>query len=478
MRSSHWQAILLGCMLYFVGCSDVTSPNTPLSIPAVHTAAPSQNVPLANQSIEQVAHAIAGAMRDGRVRETVLVAMRDSPWNEHKIVLQDFLSSEAGAPVLAASAKAAGESPNEFLSLAASLPALDFYVPSRAERRSWRGTEAISIEASLNFEGGAVFRFGPGGTPIHSIEHTPGGAVALIHPAELKIKRLNPQEQGSGGVIESTSDGQDAYSFRWVGADGKVVQPDMQRFLGSFAESSHLDSGSGIRRSVTAVSATDQTRLGCIAINDWEDSGNNEVVVRYYFYEPDGTYRGYGEYTYTEFESNSQKCPGTAVLNEVMPDLGQARINADVWESDCGCFGNGDDHVGSRDFFYYDNNQARDVPITPLIHDWVATMDLEWQARSQSVFTSVSVDGMTLIAGTTGNAVAHALDQYGYRLPGYSVSNWSTADPFIASVSSTGVVAANNEGSTNLSATISGVTGSGSVVVSPQSPECGFQRTC
>jgi hypothetical protein len=452
-------ALVVAGLLHLVGCTDMTAPgNSSLGSPfeAANPTMSAADVAQVEASLKHLAEAVAGAMQDAEVRLSVRDAMRDSPWNSHKLRLQEFLVTEQGQALADAAAIAAGESAEQFSDRAAGLPLLDFYVPSREGRKTWRATPGVAIDASLNFEDGNVYRFGPGDTGAP-------GVRMLLHPAESRAMRLNPQPAGLGEVIQSESDGEEAYTLRWVGADGTVIVKDLHSTASTHPVSS------GILMSTLASSNSDSTRLGCININGWEDSGDNEVILKIRFYEPDGTYRGYAEWADHNFPSNTTKCPGISVIGEVIPDGehngGKARINIDVWEDDCDCFGNNDDHIGSRDFFDYDNDQTRDVPTDPLIKDWRAAIDLEWIARAPSSFTSVSVPDVWVYVGDGTYASARALDQYGYGLPGYSASSWWTGNTSIATVDSYGYVTGVSVGSTTLSATISGLTGSGTVTV-------------
>lgn len=465
MRSR--KTLMIAGLLHLVGCSDMTAPgdsdlHSPLA--AASSAMSAAEMERTEANLKHLAEAVAGAMQDSEVRLAVRDAMRDSPWNAHKLRLQEFLGTEKGQVLANAAAIAAGATPEQFIAQTAELPSLDFYVASREDRKTWRATPGVGIEASLNFEEGSVYRFGPyrsGATRVQM----------LLHPAESRAKRLNPQPAGVGEVIQSETDGEEAYTLRWVGVDGTVILKDMHSNVSAPRRST------GILMSTSASANSDSTRLGCININNWDDSGNSEVILKIRFYEPDGTYRGYAEWTDYDFAPNTTKCPGMSVIGEVIPDGehngGRARINVDVWEDDCDCFGNNDDHIGARDFFYYDNDQTRDVPIDPLIKDWRAAIDLEWIARAPSSFTSVSVPDLWLYVGDGTYASARALDQYGYGLPGYSVSNWWTADTSIATVDSYGYVSGVAAGSTTLSATISGLTGNGVVTVEESpSPSC------
>jgi hypothetical protein len=57
---------------------------------------------------QEVASGIAQAMASPAIRRSVLQAFRASPWVEHKLVLQQFITTPAGRELVAAAATARG----------------------------------------------------------------------------------------------------------------------------------------------------------------------------------------------------------------------------------------------------------------------------------------------------------------------------------------------------------------------------------
>ena len=78
----------------------------------------------------------------------------------------------------------------------------------------------------------------------------------------------------------------------------------------------------------------------------------------------------------------------------------------------------------------------------------------------------VTFASSTLHAGQTTQATATAFDAAGNPLAGRTVSNWSSSNPSVASVSATGVVSAISVGTVTISATVEGITGTGTLTVS------------
>ncbi|HWK89295.1 MAG TPA: hypothetical protein VNP72_04845 [Longimicrobium sp.] len=81
-----------------------------------------------------VARVLAGGMSNAAVRSGVRDALRDSEMNEHKLVLQEFVRTPAGAALVHASAARAGMADGALLAAVARLGQTDFYVPVPAHR--------------------------------------------------------------------------------------------------------------------------------------------------------------------------------------------------------------------------------------------------------------------------------------------------------------------------------------------------------
>jgi len=472
MHRVNRSVLLFGVLLWLSGCSDMTVPGEPPSAGSVGTGYSAADIGRISASLDQVTRAIAVALDDTAVRLAVRDAMRDSPWNEHQVTLQELLPTAAGQALVAAAAQAAGESPAQFRARIAALPALAFYVPSRAQRRSWRGTGGIVVVSSLNFEDPGTYGvhgYGPDGRRVPDARafRSLNSPVMVLHPAEPRVRRQNAQPDG-GEVIEAGEGPEQAFTFRWIEPDGTVITPDLGRVL----------DGRDPRFQVLASSATGNTNIGCIKINFGDGGHDAELILKARFYDPDGGANGTGEYSNYSFPENGDHCAGLSLIARVIPEQSPAKINVEVWEDDCDCFGNNDDYYGSRDFVVGDRGYPRSVPATGTEN---ARLTLDWVPISPSVFTSVRVSGAYVYVGSSTGASAKALDQYGYGLPGYSVSSWWTDHPTIATVSATGSLTASvfghSVGTTTLYATISGITGSGPVEVTQSTSGC-LQEPC
>jgi hypothetical protein len=167
--------------------------------------------------------------------------MRASPFTEHKLVLQDFTATPAGRAFVAAAAQASGTAPAALQATISALPRLDFYVPLREHRRTWRGTGDLVVAAALGESRGTVTAYGSDGQrrSVTQASWTSGPTVFLLHPAEWKAHRVHPQVDGPGNVIQDAGDGElsGQYVLRSATGDSATVEladPDAGKKVWAF----------------------------------------------------------------------------------------------------------------------------------------------------------------------------------------------------------------------------------------------------
>jgi hypothetical protein len=448
MRHTPRLAAALALALLAAGCD----------APATAPEAAPPIVSTAEAELQRVARAFALALRDDAVRHSVRDVLRDSPWDEHQVRLQELAATPAGRRLVAAAAAAVGEDAARMQARVDGLPPLDFYVPSREQRLSWRGTAGVTVAASLDPENGKpIGGFDAAGRAIgHALQA--GGTVLLLAPAEPRAERSNRQPAGRGDVIQSADDGEALPTFTWIDPSGKrTIVPLAAKAPGSGGGDAGTDNHSG-----------DKTYLDYVKIYFGDGAGDVELQVRADFRAPDGSYLGQGVWSNYSTIANSSQSPHVALLNEVIPDSGTAKVTVAVWEIDTcsGCGGGADDIYGLRDFFWGDRAQTRTAYYGGVQG---ADIELDWTARAKSVFTGVKVYDLIFNEGTSATTSATATDQYGYPISGYTVSSWSIDAPFVASISSTSgnnaTIYGNNDGWGTLYATINGVTGNGNIEV-------------
>ena len=215
-RTMLGKVALGGSICFALACSDNTAvPTAPGNARSLGTAGGGE-VSVAPDAVgNRVARALALALKDTKVRAAVRDAMRASPWVEHKLVLQDFVTTPAGQELLRAAARASGEPTSALASAVSSLPLLDFYVPLRADRLSWRGTDNVTVAVALGRDLSTVTAYDvQGRTRQHTGRNrapskvSSGPVLILLHRAETKGERINPQAAAPGEVIQDANDGE------------------------------------------------------------------------------------------------------------------------------------------------------------------------------------------------------------------------------------------------------------------------------
>ena len=481
--------LLLGSALFATGCDSVMAPDA-ATLPGQTAVAVSTSSAVVEAEVRAVTRALALAMRDRSVRLAVRDAMRDSPWNEHKIVLQEFLGSSEGAPVLAAAAAAAGQQTSEFASRVRALPEMDFYVPGRGNRRTWQGTPNVVIAGTLNPEGGRIYGFRGDGQEIANVLH--GSMAMLLHPAEPKLRRSKPQRRGQGEVIQSAADGETAQSLVWIYPNGDSTVVDVDAVLeGRDPRFKVLGKTSAPtlapRRYGTVTPTPVNPSMYTYAYLEYfkiyfkDGGGNVELRFDVKFYDPSGSHIGTARWANNEVPDEGQASPGIPLIAHMPPTNSAAKISIHVWEEDCGCFGNDNDHYGTRDFIWSDRNETRSV-----IDGSSVTTDIElnWVPRAASALARYALDDVWAYTGSWTHASVVAYDQYGYRLVNqqHSVTSWYTGNASVATASSTGgaygQVNGHAPGQTQLFAVVNGTTTVSSAVtvedyVEPEPEPCG-----
>lgn len=487
--------LVFGAALVAVGCDSVLEPEVGASNGTVPALVDTQElIASVEPQLRDVTRALAVAMEDRTVRTAVRDGLRDSPWSQHKVVLQEFLASTEGADVLVAAARAAGQQPEAFGAIVAGLPRLDFYVPSREVRRTWQGTPNVIVVGSLNPEIKHAIGFDLNGQElVNPMDRgNSGTAVLMLHPAESKLPRSRPQPRGKGNVIQSAEDGELSERLVWYYPSGDSVVIDIEAVRAGrdpqfkIAESASApQSGTGFQQggtimqagtvSPTPVNPTPSTYayLDEFDINFDDGWGNVELRIDARFYGPAGDYYGFARYSNDDVAGGGSQAPGIALIAHIPPVESDAKINVDVWEDDCGCFGNSNDNYGNRDLYWFDRDQTRSI-YKGSAH--TADIQLNWVARAKPQLARYTMDNLWIDVGSSAQAVVIARDQYGYKLINqqHSVSNWWTDNSYVASVSPLGgayaTVYGNGAGQTSLRAQISGTSTVVSATVTVNEP--------
>ncbi|MGH7720181.1 MAG: hypothetical protein ACREON_15235 [Gemmatimonadaceae bacterium] len=219
-------------------------------------------------SVEQVGRAIALSLRDRQVRIAVRDAMRASPFTEHKLVLQDFVETPAGVGILDAAARASGLTTEALRGLIAGLPALDFYVSGRANRRSWRGGANVEVAVILDVRTSTFSIFQPDGrrsAPTAAEVNAPGrGKVLLVlHPAEPKGIRIGAQRDVPGEVIQDADDGEWGGQIIRYLPDGRIVVKELASLVAFNGGRAQTGISSGAASALTSEGCDETAIIEC-----------------------------------------------------------------------------------------------------------------------------------------------------------------------------------------------------------------------
>jgi hypothetical protein len=131
---------------------------------------------------------------------------------------------------VARAATYAATSPEALAARIDSLPALDFYVVSRADRRSWRGEDVLHVALTTTMRALPTVAYRSDGEAVpYANARTSGGVVVLLHPAESKGRRARPQAAPDGPTIQDADDGDVGVQYIQRLANGDSVVHDLRQ---------------------------------------------------------------------------------------------------------------------------------------------------------------------------------------------------------------------------------------------------------
>lgn len=187
-----WRVAVAALVVAVAGCDRGSEAILPDAVPP---AAPSAGAE------QEFARVLALALREPEARALLHGAMRESRFNEHKLVLQAFLETRDGARLAGAMAAAGGVDEGEVRGWAARLPAMDFYVPFVEHRRGWTGGADVVVGANMDVDQSKFTGYTPEGGRIafDARAGTPRQTVIFLHPAEPKAIRPSAGPRTGGG---------------------------------------------------------------------------------------------------------------------------------------------------------------------------------------------------------------------------------------------------------------------------------------
>jgi hypothetical protein len=172
------------------------------------------------------ARAIALAMAETPIRMQVLMDLRDSPYSEHKVVLQNYLRTPGGLQLLAAIDRA-GIGADALAKDLQQAPQIQFYVPGTAQRASWRATPDILVVPNLTSERPEAGFTSAGVTQRVDLAHSMPdglGALFILQWAEPMFRRWAGPTKATE-TIQATGESQIGSGRVVRDAAGRVIEP-------------------------------------------------------------------------------------------------------------------------------------------------------------------------------------------------------------------------------------------------------------
>ncbi len=176
------------------------SPPPPTSVPEIDVVTVSRPREVEGTTVAQ---GLARAMSSADLRLLLRDALRDSRVTDHKVLLQSFSRTSAGRTVTAHAATSLNLTTPQFESSLQTLPEMDLYMPFRAHRRAWRGTNDVLVAASFDPNAAILEAFDVNGMShrLNLADGVPSRPLVILHPSEPK-RPLTAIEPSGGETVE------------------------------------------------------------------------------------------------------------------------------------------------------------------------------------------------------------------------------------------------------------------------------------
>lgn len=168
------------------------------------------------------ARELAAAVEAPSAAGAVFAALKNSPYSEHKIVIQDLILSPDGSPLLAALAEVRGSTVEEVKAGLLGTRSLDLYIPNAAHRERWTGTEALIVADAREYADGRLPVWGPTGiaATIDPRKGTTPEILLLIQPSEVKAFRVALYSERPAAGVQALGESQEGGLVIRAGVDG------------------------------------------------------------------------------------------------------------------------------------------------------------------------------------------------------------------------------------------------------------------
>jgi hypothetical protein len=367
METTHWRRSALGVLALaaVTACSERPLPTAPSPDASTYAGVP------ASTPEQLLARGLAQALGKPGVRLAVRDAMRASQVTEHKLVLQEFVGTPAGQALVDATATAMGTTVDAVLTTIRELPALDFYVPSRNSRRTWTGSANVALAIDLDTDLSRVTAFTPSGDPtVYDLAHptaasNPGSVLFMLHRAEPKARRINPQSRRPDLVIQDENDGEESGVLEIHRPGAPVQRVEFADLAdGSLAPSFVLEpcetcgggGGGGAPADTTFIR---ELNIRSVCDND-DCSQGNEFEFKASVFTTSDVRRLYYKASHYGIPSSGTRYNLVQMYDKLKS--GDSHFTVDIIELDDG-WGNDDDTFDPDPVVYFQHNSFHDSPI-------------------------------------------------------------------------------------------------------------------
>lgn len=140
---------------------------------------------------------MAIALQDQGLRQRIKNDMRNSRFTvEHKLELRNYIRGNSGGILLAKMANESGRRREDLMALIDGVRPLEFYMPVRKHRETWRGEADLLVASALDEEGATLVAYDLRGRPVAiSPTEAPETPTLVIVPVETDFSRpLDPMQ--------------------------------------------------------------------------------------------------------------------------------------------------------------------------------------------------------------------------------------------------------------------------------------------
>lgn len=179
---------LLGVALLGACTRDTPPVPTGIATPPVNSSSAAADDAATAAALDELSRAVALALGDQGLRARVASDMRASPVREHKLELRRYLRGATGGMLVAKMQHATGKSRAELLALVERVPPLEFYMPVRAQRRSWAGDTNLLVAAQLDEDVAPIGYALDGRAVALSRDTAPATPTLVLVPVETNFE--------------------------------------------------------------------------------------------------------------------------------------------------------------------------------------------------------------------------------------------------------------------------------------------------